>query len=97
MNKNFDQGLTYLIHATFHELEHAIQGEHPEKLKNQFWYSKAMYDIETIIMRIRGYDSQLFDLDYKKMHDIFLLEIDADIKGINNAKEFIKHYGIERC
>lgn len=96
LNENFDQGLTFLIHAIFHELEHLIQREHPEKLKNQFEYSKAMYDIETIIMMMRKFDSQVFDLDYKKMHDNFLLEIDADIKGVNNAKGFVKHYGIER-
>lgn len=91
---NFDQGLTFLIHATFHELEHAIQREHPEKLRKQFNYSKAMYSIESIIIMMSAVDSQILDLDYSKSHDNFLLEIDADIKGVNNAKEFVRNYGL---
>lgn len=93
---SYDNGLTFLIRAVFHELEHTLQREHPDKLKNQFWYSKAMYDIEAIILAMRQIDPKIIDIDYRKLHDYFLMEIDADIKGINNAKSFVSHNGVAR-
>ena len=93
---NNDNGLTFLIRSIFHELEHRLQDEHPEKLKNQFWYAKSMYAIESIILGMRQFDPQIIDIDYARSHDNFLLEIDADIKGINNAKSFVTHNNIKR-
>lgn len=83
-----DNGLAYLINACFHELEHRLQFEYPQKLKKQTSFSSVMFDIEKIII--------LFDKDfYNKKHDNFYLEIDADTKGVNNAINFIKLYGID--
>lgn len=97
-NKQYenDNGLTFLIFALFHELEHFIQRECPEKLRKQFKFAKSMYAIEEMIIKINQFDSDIIDFDYKKKHDNFLLEIDADIKGNNNAISFIKHHGITR-
>lgn len=93
---NYDNGLTFLIRTIFHELEHRLQDDHPEKLKNQFWYAKSMYAIESIILGMRQFDPQIIDIDYARSHDHFLLEIDADIKGINNAQSFVKYNDINR-
>lgn len=89
-----DNGLTFLIFASFHELEHFIQIQYPEKLRKQFKYAKPMYAIEKLILKIKQSDPDVIDFDYYKKHDNFLLEIDADIKGKNNAVGFIKYHGI---
>lgn len=89
-----DNGLTFLIFALFHELEHFIQREYPGKLRKQFKCAKPMYAIEELILKIKQFDPDVIDFDYYKKHDTFLLEIDADIKGNNNAISFIKYHGI---
>ena len=95
-NKQYenDNGLTFLIFASFHELEHFIQKEYPEKLRNQFKLAKPMYAIEELIIKMNKFDPDIIDFDYYEKHDNFLLEIDADIKGNNNARSFIKHHKI---
>lgn len=93
LNDN-DNGLTFLIFALFHELEHFIQIECPEKLRNQFKFAKPMYAIEELILKTKQFDPDVIDFDYYKKHDNFLLEIDADIKGNNNARSFIKYHKI---
>ena len=88
INKKSSNGLSYLIMSCFHELEHRIQFESPEKLREQPYFSNVAYDIEKLVM--------LFDKDfYKNNHDNFYLEIDADIKAINNAENFVKFYNID--
>ncbi len=82
-----DNGLVFLIYACFHELEHRLQLECPQKLRNQPSFSRVMYDIEKIIY--------LADKEfYKGHHDNFFLEIDADIKGVENAINFINISGV---
>ncbi len=83
-----DNGLAFLIYACFHELEHRLQIECPHKLRKQALFSTSMYNIEKIII--------LFDKEfYKQKHDNFYLEIDADIKGGENAMKFITFSGID--
>ncbi len=85
---SYDNGLAYLINACFHELEHRLQFECPQKLRKQTSFSRIMYDIEKIII--------LFDKEfYNQKHDNFYLEIDADTKGVNNAINFINLFGID--
>lgn len=91
---NNDNGLTYLIFSSFHELEHFIQKECPEKLKNQFAFSKMMYAMEQVIINTSHFDPSVMSFDYHKKHDSFLLEIDADKKGSNNARSFVGHHNI---
>lgn len=77
-----DNGLAFLILACFHELEHRLQIDCPQKLRKQALFSTSMYDIEKIIV--------LFDKEfYRQNHDNFYMEIDADIKGTENAMKFI--------
>lgn len=55
-----------------------------------------MYAIESIILSMRLVDPQIIDIDYGILHDSFLMEIDADIKGTNNAQSFVEHNNINR-
>jgi hypothetical protein len=87
-NGTYNNGLAFLIMACFHELQHRMQFEHPEKLKKQEHYAREMYGIESFIIKHRNDCPELMEFDYKKFHDNFLLEIDADIKGVNNAIAF---------
>lgn len=43
-NKNgtYNNGLAFLILACFHELEHRLQNEHPEKLRSQYDFAREM-------------------------------------------------------
>ena len=83
-----DNGLAFLINACFHELEHRLQFDYPQKLRKQTSFSCVMYDIEKIII--------MFDRDfYKQQHDNFYLEIDADTKGVENSANFINFCGVE--
>ena len=84
-NSSTDNGLTYLIFACFHELEHRLQDEHPELLINQLPLSKTMYQFETAITACSASEKDSF---YNLNHEMFFMEIDADIKGINNALAF---------
>ena len=96
-NKNgtYNNGLAFLILACFHELEHRLQNEHPEKLRSQYDFAREMYSIERFIIMFRNLVPELMEVDYRKFHDNFLLEIDADIKGVNNAIAFSKAYNID--
>lgn len=86
-NKN-NNGLAFLIQACFHELEHRLQLDSRQKLRKQPAFSSIMYDIEKLII--------MCDRDfYKQNHDNFYLEIDADIKGVDNAINFVDFYGFE--
>ncbi len=82
-----DNGLAFLIYACFHELEHRLQLECPQKLRKQPSFSSVMYDIEKIIILL---DKEF----YKQQHENFYLEIDADTKGVENAKNFINFCGV---
>ena len=93
-NKDNDNGLTFLIFAAFHELEHLLQLKYPEKLKKQFNFSRQMYKLEDVIIKISKYDQLISDVNYSEQHDNFLLEIDADIKGVTNALSFVRYYEI---
>lgn len=89
-----DNGLTFLIFAAFHELEHLLQFKYPEKLRKQFAFSRQMYKLEDVIIKIAQYDQLISDVNYSEQHDNFLLEIDADIKGVTNALSFVRYYEI---
>lgn len=93
-NNTKDNGLTFLIFAAFHELEHLLQLKYPEKLKKQFNFSRQMYKLEEIIIQISKYDQLISDVNYSEQHDNFLFEIDADIKGVTNALSFVRYYEI---
>lgn len=83
-----DNGLAFLILACFHELEHRLQIDCPQKLRKQTSFATTMYDIEKIII--------LFDKEfYKQKHDNFYMEIDANIKGTENAMNFINFSKID--
>lgn len=86
--------MTFLIFAAFHELEHLLQLKYPEKLKKQFNFSRQMYKLEDVIIKISKYDQLISDVNYSEQHDNFLLEIDADIKGVTNALSFVRYYEI---
>ncbi len=96
-NKNgtYNNGLAFLILACFHELEHRLQNECPEKLRLQFDFAQEIYSIERFIIILGSSAPELMEVDYKKFHDNFWLEIDADIKGVDNAISFSKAYNIE--
>ena len=93
-NNTKDNGLTFLIFAAFHELEHLLQLKYPEKLRKQFNFSRQMYKLEDVIIKISKYDQLISDVNYSEQHDNFLLEIDADIKGVTNALSFVRYYEI---
>ena len=93
-NNTKDNGLTFLIFAAFHELEHLLQFKYPEKLRKQFAFSSQMYKLEDVIIKIAQYDQLISDVNYIEQHDNFLLEIDADIKGVTNALSFVRYYEI---
>ena len=93
-NNTKDNGLTFLIFAAFHELEHLLQLKYPEKLRKQFNFSRQMYKLEDVIIKIAQYDQLISDVNYSEQHDNFLLEIDADIKGVTNALSFVRYYEI---
>ena len=93
-NNTKDNGLTFLIFAAFHELEHLLQFKYPEKLRKQFAFSRQMYKLEDVIIKIFEYDQLISDVNYSEQHDNFLFEIDADIKGVTNALSFVRYYEI---
>lgn len=93
-NKDNDNGLTFLIFAAFHELEHLLQLKYPEKLRKQFNFSRQMYKLEDVIIKIAQYDQLISDVNYREQHDNFLFEIDADIKGVANSLSFVRYYEI---
>ena len=86
--------MTFLIFAAFHELEHLLQLKYPEKLRKQFNFSRQMYKLEDVIIKIFEYDQLISDVNYSEQHDNFLFEIDADIKGVTNALSFVRYYEI---
>lgn len=86
--------MTFLIFAAFHELEHLLQLKYPEKLKKQFNFSRQMYKLEDIIIKISKYDQLISDVNYSEQHDNFLFEIDADIKGVDNSLSFVRYHKI---
>ena len=93
-NNTKDNGLTFLIFAAFHELEHLLQLKYPEKLKKQFDFSRQMYKLEEVIIKVAKYDQLINDVNYREQHDNFLFEIDADIKGVNNSLSFVRYHEI---
>ncbi len=94
-NNTKDNGLTFLIFAAFHELEHLLQLKYPEKLKKQFNFSRQMYKLEEVIIKVAKYDQLINDVNYREQHDNFLFEIDADIKGVNNSLSFVRYHEIK--
>ena len=86
--------MTFLIFAAFHELEHLLQLKYPEKLRKQFNFSRQMYKLEDVIIKIAQYDQLISDVNYREQHDNFLFEIDADIKGVANSLSFVRYYEI---
>lgn len=103
-NKNYynesdenDNGLTYLILASFHELEHYIQRVHPEKLRvEKLDYPKAMFDMEDLIIKASMFLPGTTKFDYHIFHDNLLLEIDADKKGTKNARSFARYHKVPK-
>lgn len=103
-NKNYynksgenDNGLTFLILASFHELEHHIQRVHPEKLREEkLDYPKAMLDVEELIIKVSKFLPYTTKFDYNTFHDNFLLEIDADKKGAKNARSFARYHKVPK-
>ena len=92
MDNPKDNGLSFLIYSCFHELEHRLQDEHPELLKNQLPYARSIYQIEDAIIACSLTEKDSF---YEDMHDMFLKEIDADTKGVDNARVFARWKSIE--
>ena len=89
---NMDTGLTYLIHACFHELQHCIQREHPELLRKQKPYYLGIYEVEEFLnylFRCEGNSEY-----YSNNHDEYLTEIDADIKGNRNLQNMGKQIAL---
>lgn len=93
-DSKYDNGLTWLIFASFHELEHFLQNQYPEKLKNQYEFSDMMYAVEKVIIATKNFDPEIIDFEYAKKHDNFLLEIDADTKASKNARKFSRYHNI---
>lgn len=91
-NNQYDNGLSFLIHACFHELEHRLQSDCPQMLTNQNNIYPIMYQIEQFLISTYQYEKN-YD-EYAKLHDKFISEIDADIKGNKNLKTFANQYGI---
>lgn len=91
-NNQYDNGLSFLIHACFHELEHRLQSDYPQMLTNQKDIYPMMYQIEQFLISIYQHEKK-YD-EYAKLHDKFISEIDADIKGNRNSKTFSDKYGL---
>ena len=91
-NNQYDNGLAFLIHACFHELEHRKQSDYPEKLTAQKTIYPMMYQIEHFLIATYQYEKK-YDR-YASMHDKFISEIDADIKGNRNLRSFANHFGL---
>lgn len=89
-NNQYDNGLSFLIHACFHELEHRIQSNYPQMLTNQKNIYPIMYQIEQFLISTYQYENK-YD-EYARLHDKFISEIDADIKGTKNLKAFANRY-----
>lgn len=95
-NQN-DNGLTYLILASFHELEHHIQRKYPEILNEEkLGAPKAMLEMENLIIKANKFLPGTSKFDYNRIHDNFLLEIDADKKGTINSRNFSKYHKIPK-
>ena len=92
-----DNGLTFLILASFHELEHYIQRIHPEKLREEkLDYPKAMLDMEDLIIKASMFLPDITKFDYHTFHDNLLLEIDADKKGTKNTRSFARYHKLPK-
>ena len=92
-----DNGLTFLILASFHELEHYIQRIHPEKLREEKSdYPKAMLDMEDLIIKASMFLPDITKFDYHTFHDNLLLEIDADKKGTKNTRSFARYHKLPK-
>lgn len=92
-----DNGLTFLILASFHELEHYIQRIHPEKLREEkLDYPKAMLDMEDLIIKASMFLPDITKFDYHTFHDNLLLEIDADKKGTKNTRIFARYHKLPK-
>lgn len=89
-NNQYDNGLAFLIHACFHELEHRLQSDYCHLLTNQKDIYPMMYQIEQFLISTYQYEKN-YD-EYAKLHDKFISEIDADIKGNRNLKTFADKY-----
>lgn len=92
MDNPKDNGLSFLIYSCFHELEHRLQDEHPELLKNQLPYARSIYQIEDAVIACSLAEKDCF---YEDRHDMFFKEIDADTKGVDNARVFARWKSIE--
>lgn len=92
-----DNGLTFLILASFHELEHYIQRVHPEKLSEEkLDFPKALFDMECLIIKASKFLPDATKFDYNNFHDSFLLEIDADKKATRNAISFARYHKVPK-
>ena len=91
-NNQYDNGLSFLIHACFHELEHRLQSDYPQLLTNQNHIYPIMYQIEHFLISTYQYENK--NNEYARLHDKFISEIDADIKGNKNLNAFANQYGI---
>ena len=91
-NNQYDNGMSFLIHACFHELEHRLQSDYPQMLINQNSIYPMMYQIEQFLISTYQHEKK-YD-EYARLHDKFISEIDADIKGNKNLKAFANQYGI---
>lgn len=88
-----DNGLTYLIRGVFHELEHRLQYENRKKLSGFSETDFFKLDMDNILLVMANFDKRAKDF-YDRFHDNMFLEIDADIKGVNNAMYASKKLGI---
>lgn len=91
-DNQYDNGISFLIHACFHELEHRLQSDYPQMLTNQKSIYPMMYKIEQFLISTYQFEKK-YD-EYNRLHDKFISEIDADIKGNKNLKAFANQYGI---
>lgn len=91
-DNQYDNGVSFLIHACFHELEHRLQSDYPQILTNQNSIYPMMYQIEQFLISTYQHEKK-YD-EYARLHDRFISEIDADIKGNKNLKAFANQYRI---
>ena len=80
------------ITTVFHELEHRLQPDYPQILTNQNSIYPMMYQIEQFLISTYQHEKK-YD-EYARLHDRFISEIDADIKGNKNLKAFANQYRI---
>lgn len=89
-NTSYDNVLTYLLIAGCHEFEHQRQFDNVNKLSSIKEKNQPIKPIEKFMLSAEKLAILKLKKDYtyfyRKYHDNFLIEIDADAKAVRNAK-----------